>query len=70
MKQYIARCYTIIKLYCYKADFLRRVTNIPTPFGDFKKHINVLLKQKMAVLVWWSSQQQITWISSSVTWRF
>ena len=29
-----------------KACNLRRVTNIPIPFGDFKKHINALLKCK------------------------
>ena len=33
-----------------KADLLRRVTNISIPYGDFKKHINVLLKHK------WQSQ--------------
>ena len=33
-----------------KAGFLRRVTNMPIPFGDFKKHINALLKYK------WQSQ--------------
>ena len=25
-----------------KAGLLKRVTNIPVPYGDFKKHINVL----------------------------
>ena len=29
-----------------KAGLLRRVTHIPIPYGDFKKHINVLLKCK------------------------
>ena len=27
-----------------KAGPLRRVTHVPVPFGDFKKHINVLMK--------------------------
>ena len=29
-----------------KAGLLNRVTNIPIPYGDFKKHINDLLKLK------------------------
>ena len=29
-----------------KASLLRRVTNIPIPYGDFKKHINHSLKHK------------------------
>ena len=29
-----------------KAGLLRRVTNVPIPYGDFNKHINVLLKRK------------------------
>ena len=33
-----------------KAGLSRRVTNVPIPYGDFKKHINVLLKRK------WQSQ--------------
>ena len=33
-----------------KAGLLRRVTNVPIPYDDFKKHINVLLKRK------WQSQ--------------
>ena len=33
-----------------KAGLLRRVTNVPIPYGDFKKHINVLIKRK------WQSQ--------------
>ena len=33
-----------------KAVLLRRVTNVPIPYGDFKEHINVLLKGK------WQSQ--------------
>ena len=33
-----------------KAGLLRRVTNVIIPYGDFKKHINVLLKCK------WQSQ--------------
>ena len=33
-----------------KAGLLRRVTNVPIPYVDFKKHINVLLKCK------WQSQ--------------
>ena len=33
-----------------KAGLLRRVTNVPIPYGDFQKHINVLLKGK------WQSQ--------------
>ena len=33
-----------------KAGLLRRVTNVPIPYGDLKKHINVLLKRK------WQSQ--------------
>ena len=33
-----------------KAGLLRRVTNVPIPYGDFKKHINILLKRK------WQSQ--------------
>ena len=33
-----------------KAGLLRRVTDIPIPYCDFKKHINVLLKRK------WQSQ--------------
>ena len=33
-----------------KAGLLRRVTNIPIPHSDLKKHINVFLKHK------WQSQ--------------
>ena len=33
-----------------KAGLLKRVTNIPIPYGDFKKHINALSKHK------WQSQ--------------
>ena len=33
-----------------KAGLLRRVTDVPIPYSDFKKHINVLLKRK------WQSQ--------------
>ena len=33
-----------------KAGLSGRVTNVPIPYGDFKKHINVLLKRK------WQSQ--------------
>ena len=33
-----------------KAGLLRRVTDVPIPFGDFKKHISALLKCK------WESQ--------------
>ena len=29
-----------------KADLLRRVTNVPIPFSNFKKHIDVLMKHK------------------------
>ena len=29
-----------------RAGLLRRVTNVPIPFGDFMKHIHVLMKQK------------------------
>ena len=34
-----------------KACLLGIVTNVPIPYGDFKKHINVLLKTQMAVSV-------------------
>ena len=33
-----------------KAGLLRRVTNVPIPYGDFKKHTNIRLKRK------WQSQ--------------
>ena len=33
-----------------KAGLSRRVADVPIPYGDFKKHINVLLKRK------WQSQ--------------
>ena len=33
-----------------KAGLLKRVANVPIPYGDFRKHINVLLKRK------WQSQ--------------
>ena len=33
-----------------KAGLSKRVTNVPIPYGDFRKHINVLLKHK------WQSQ--------------
>ena len=33
-----------------KAGHSRRVANVPIPYGDFKKHFNVLLKRK------WQSQ--------------
>ena len=33
-----------------KAGLSKRVTNVPIPYGDFKKHINILLKRK------WQSQ--------------
>ena len=29
-----------------KAGLLRRLTNVPIPYGDFKKHVSVLLKRK------------------------
>ena len=34
-----------------KADLSGRVTNVPIPYGDLKKHTNVLLKRQMAVSV-------------------
>ena len=33
-----------------KAGLSKRVTNVPIPYGDFRKHINALLKRK------WKSQ--------------
>ena len=33
-----------------KAGLSKRVTNVPIPYGDFRKHINSLLKRK------WQSQ--------------
>ena len=40
---------------------LERVTNVPILFGDFKKHINVLLKRK-----WQSTTGYIKFILSWV----
>ena len=44
-----------------KAGLLRRVTNVPILYGDFKKHINVLLKHK------WQSQGHPSLLDSSAT---